>query len=316
MLHLVLRRLLSAVPTLILVTLGVFLLLSLVPGDPAVTIASAGGEPTREHVESVREQLHLGDPAVVQYGRWLAGVIRLDFGDSFVTGDSVMGQIAERLPVTLGLATAAIVVALVIAFPLGVYSGMRPGGAVDRISRVYTSLGLAVPNFFLAVLLVAVVAVQARLLPPSGYAPLFEDPGSWVKFTVLPAVTLGVYVSAVLSRQLRGSLLDVLDARYVQAAWARGGSARTVVGRHALKNASITPVTVLGLQFGYLVGGTVIIEQIFSIPGLGDLMLRGIVNLDLPVVQGVTFVFVLTQISMSLLVDLLYGLLNPKVRVG
>jgi peptide/nickel transport system permease protein len=316
MILLLVRRVITAIPTILLVTLGVFFLLSLVPGDPAVTIASAGGQATPEQVTQVREEFHLQDSTLEQYGRWLGSLAQLDFGHSFVTGNSVAGEIADRFPVTFELAVAGIVVALLIGLPLGLYSGMRPNGAVDRFSRIYTSLGLAVPSFFLAIMLVVLVSVQWELLPPSGYVPITENPAEWLKLTLLPAITLGVGVSAVFSRQLRASLVDVLGSKYVQAAWARGGSPRLVVGKHALKNAANAPITILGLQFGYLIGGTVIIEQIFGIPGLGAFMLTGIVSLDLPVVQGCVFVFVLTQIAMSLIVDLVYGYLNPKVRVS
>lgn len=305
-----------AIPTLLLVTLAVFFLLSLVPGDPAVTIASAGGQATPEQIDTVRTQFHLDDSTIEQYLRWLNSMLHLDFGSSFITGNSVSSEIATRLPVTFGVAVSGMFVAILIGLPLGLFAGMRPDGAVDRFSRVFTSIGLAVPSFFLAILLVVVVAVNGGLLPPSGYVAFTENPLEWARYMILPAVTLGVGVAAFFSRQLRASIVDALGSKYVQAAWARGGSPRLVVGKHALKNAANAPITILALQFGYLIGGTVIIEQIFAIPGLGAYMLGAIISLDLPVIQGVVFIFVLIQIAMSLVIDLVYGYLNPKVRVS
>jgi peptide/nickel transport system permease protein len=308
------RRLAALVPILLLVSFGVFLLVSLVPGDAAVTLAG-GQNATPESIARVRAELHLNEPIIDQYGRWLSHAAHLDFGKSLEDDTSVSSALRLRIPVTLGLVIAATIVSLVIGVPLGIISGLRPGGAADRASRLTASLGVAVPNFWLAVVLVALFAVHWHLLPPSGYTAISSSPTAWARHMVLPAVALGVASAAALARQLRAELVDVLDATYIRTAWAKGARARLVVGKHALKNAAIPAVTILGLQIGYLLGGAVIVEQIFALPGLGTYFIRGVLSSDLPVIQGVTIVFVVAQLAMSLLVDLSYGLLNPKVRV-
>jgi peptide/nickel transport system permease protein len=313
--RLVVRRLVSFLPVLLLVSFGVFMLEALVPGDPATTLAG-GQNATPQAIAQVRQELHLNDPLLEQYGRWLWGVLHLNLGNSLISGDSVWSDIASRFPVTLSLVIAATVVALVVGVPLGILSGSRPNSPVDSGARLVSSAGIAVPNFWLAVILVSIFAVHWRLFPPLGYVSVTSSPLQWARDIALPAVALGMLLAAALARQLRAGLIDVLSTNYVRTAWAKGCSGSTVVFRHALRNAAIPAVTVLGVQIGYLLGGAVIIEQIFSIPGLGSYMLQGIINNDLPVVQGVALVFVVFQMLMSLLVDLSYGALNPKVRVA
>ncbi|MCR2764362.1 ABC transporter permease [Microbacterium sp. zg.B48] len=308
------RRVISAIPVLVVVSFAVFLLIALVPGDPALLIA--GPEATPEQVAEVRERYHFNEPLVVQYGYWLFGVLRLDFGLSLYGSESVSSQIASRLPVTLGLAIAAAVCGLLIAVPLGLAAGIWPNTWIDSIARSVATLGLAIPNFVFAILLVMILAVNLRWLPTSGYADFWSSPLGWLRFMILPALTLGLHMAAILVRQIRAALMDVLDSNYVRSAWARGASPRLVVMKHGLKNAAIPAVTVLGVQVGYLLGGTVIIEQIFAIPGLGSYMLTAILRADLPVIQAVTLVFVVTAMLMSLLVDISYGFLNPKIKVS
>jgi len=311
---LVLRRLFSLIPLLLLVSFGVFMLTALVPGDAATTLA--GGEnATPERIAAVRAELHLDDPLVDQYGRWLGNAVQGDFGDSLFSHVSVIDDVRDRFPITLGLALAALFVGLMIGVPLGVLSALRPGRSVDKASRVGTSLAIAIPNYWLAIELVVLFAVTWRLLPPSGYVKFTDDPAEWLRHIALPAVALGVWSAASLARQLRASLIDALDARYVRTAWAKGAGTRRVVLKHAMKNAAIPVVTVLGLQIGFLLGGTVIIEQIFSIPGLGPYFIRAVTSFDVPVIQGVAIVFVLITVVLSLLVDISYGLLDPRVRV-
>ena len=311
---LILRRLFSLIPLLLLVSFGVFMLTALVPGDAATTLA--GGEnATPERIAAVRAELHLDDPLVDQYGRWLGNAVQGDFGDSLFSHVSVIDDVRDRFPITLGLALAALVVGLTIGVPLGVLSALRPGRSVDKASRVGTSLAIAIPNYWLAIELVVLFAVTWRLLPPSGYVKFTDDPAEWLRHIALPAVALGVWSAASLARQLRASLIDALDARYVRTAWAKGAGTRRVVLKHAMKNAAIPVVTVLGLQIGFLLGGTVIIEQIFSIPGLGPYFIRAVTSFDVPVIQGVAIVFVLITVVLSLLVDISYGLLDPRVRV-
>jgi peptide/nickel transport system permease protein len=311
---LILRRLLSLIPLLLIVSFGVFMLVALVPGDASVTLA--GGESaTPERIAEVRSQLHLDEPVMEQYGRWLSGAVHGDFGSSLFTKVPVSEDILDRVPITLGLVLAALVVGLVIGVPVGVISALRPGRAVDGAARVGTSVALAVPNYWLAIELVVLFAVTWKLLPPSGYVKFTDNPLEWLRHIALPAVALGLWSAASLARQLRASLIDVLDSRYVRTAWAKGAGTGRVVMKHAMKNAAIPVVTVLGLQIGFLLGGTVIIEQIFSIPGLGPYFIRAVTSLDVPVIQGVAIVFVLFTVFLSLLVDISYGLLDPRVRV-
>jgi peptide/nickel transport system permease protein len=216
----------------------------------------------------------------------------------------------------LTVVLAATIVALIIGIPLGLIAGMRAGSAWDSGSRTVASIGIAIPNFWLAVILVSLLAVHWRIFPPSGFTPIQTSFTTWARDVTLPALALGFLLAASIARQLRRALVDTLQENYVRTAWAKGGTVRTVVGRHALKNAAMPVITVVGVQIGYLLGGAVIIENIFSIPGLGTYMQTGIVGHDLPVVQAVALVFVIFQMSMSLLVDISYGFLNPKVRVG
>src|SRR5215218_3574071 len=287
---LLLRRFLSLIPLLLIVSFGVFVLVALVPGDASVTLA--GGESaTPERIADVRAQLHLDEPLVEQYGRWLRDAVQGDLGSSLFTKVPVADDIIDRVPITLALVLAALAVGLVVGIPVGVISALRTGRAVDGAARVGTSLALAVPNYWLAIELVVLFAVTWKLLPPSGYAKLTDDPVEWLRHIALPAVALGLWSAASLARQLRASLIDALDSRYVRTAWAKGAGTRRVVMKHAMKNAAIPVVTVLGLQVGFLLGGTVIIEQIFSIPGLGPYFIRGVTSLDVPVIQGVAIVF-------------------------
>ncbi len=313
--RLVLRRLLALVPVLLIVSFAVFFLLALVPGNPAITLAG-GVSATPAQIAHVTAQLHLNDPLLVQYGRWLGNALHGNLGTSISTGQPVTQQIEQRFPVTFGLVVASAIVSLVVGIPVGLVSGIRPQGAVDGGARTFTTLGLAVPSFWLAVILVSIFAVHWHVFPPTGYTSISTSFSGWCRDMTLPAVTLGVLVGATLARQLRASLIDTLDTPYIRTAWAKGGTRRSVLFRHGLKNAAMPVVTVFGIQIGYLLGGAVIIEQIFAIPGLGTYMLAGITEHDLPVVQGVALVFVLFQMAMSLLVDISYGYLNPKVRVS
>jgi peptide/nickel transport system permease protein len=305
----------SIIPVLLIVSFAIFFLLALVPGDPAVTLAG-GVTATPAAIARVRVQLHLNDPLIVQYWHWLTGAVRGNLGISLSSGQSVSQQIAARFPVTFGLVVASAIVSLIVGIPLGIVSGVRPGGSVDGGARTFSTLGLAVPSFWLAIILVSIFAVHWKIFPPTGYTSITESFTGWLTDITLPAVTLGLLVGATLARQLRASLIDVLDTPYVRTAWAKGGTRRSVLFGHALKNASMPVVTIFGIQIGYLLGGAVIVEQIFAMPGLGPYMLSGITDHDLPVVQGVAIIFVLFQMTMSLLVDISYGYLNPKVRVA
>jgi peptide/nickel transport system permease protein len=311
---LIARRLVALLPILLLVSLGVFALVTVVPGDAAARIAG-GADASLEEIEAVRTELGLDDPLLVQYGRWLQGAVRLDLGESYISGRSVTDEIRSRMPITLAIAFGAIAVAVVLGVPAGIVAGTRPGGLVDRACLLGTSLGIAVPNFVVAIVLVTVFAVNLGWFDPTGFVRFSDSPSGWLRSLILPSLALGAWAAASLARQVRAGLIDVLATSYVRTAWAKGARPGRVVGKHALKNAAIPAVTVLGLQLGTLLGGAVIVEQIFSIQGLGIYLVRAIIDFDLPVIQGVTIVFVLTYALINLVVDVAYGWLNPKVRV-
>jgi len=315
MLTMIARRLLVLIPLLLVVSFAIFGLVVLVPGDAAITLAG-GPDATPERIEQVRQELGLDDPFLVQYGRWLKGAVQFDFGNSLQSSAPVTEEIRDRLPVTLSVVGAALFVAMLIAIPAGIMAGLRPGGILDRLALIGSSIGISVPGFWMAMILITVFAIQRSWFPAIGYVPFGEDPVEWAKHLVLPGLALGALASASQTRQLRGALLDVLDSNYIRTGWAKGGAPRWVIGKHALKNAAIPAVTVLGLQTGALLGSGVIIEQIFSIPGLGTYLVRAIQSQDLPVIQGVTVLFVLMNVTINLLVDITYGYLNPKVRVS
>jgi peptide/nickel transport system permease protein len=314
LLKLFVSRLIAIIPTLLIVTFGVFLLVKLVPTDPAVSIAG-GISATQEDIAKVREQYHFNDSIPSQYWRWLSHAVTGDLGSSYISKTPVTDDLKNRIPVTFGLILAAIVFAVLVAIPFGILSGLRPNGVTDRFSRAYSSLAISIPSFLLATWLVIIFAVDLGWLPPSGYVKWSESPSEWLRYITLPAISLGVAVSASIMRQLRGALVDELDTNHIRTAWAIGGAPARVVGRHGLKNAASPAITILGLQIAALVGGTVIVENIFSIPGLGTYLLQAITSADIPVIQGCVLILAIMQITMGLLTDVSYALLNPKVRV-
>lgn len=312
MLQLVVRRLLALVPLLFLVSLIVFSLVLIIPGDPAITIA--GENATEAQVEATRERLGLNDPLIVQYGRWAGSAIQGDLGTSLFSSRSVSGAIAERFPVTLTLTAASLAVALMISIPAGIAAATRRGTWIDRASTFGASLGVAMPNFWLGLVFVLVFALWNPWFPATGYVPLTEDPWRWLRHITLPALTLGTAAAAETTRQLRSSLSDVLQQDYIRTARAKGLPGWVVTLKHGLKNAAVPVVTVIGLQVSLLLGGAVIVEQVFGIPGLGQLAIRAVLERDIPMIQGIVVATTVTVLFVNLLVDLTYGWLNPKVR--
>jgi peptide/nickel transport system permease protein len=314
-LGLIVRRLVALIPLLLIVSFVVFSLTYLLPGDPATTIA--GGEnASPQEIVRVRHEYGFDDPLIQQYGRWLKKAVVFDFGESELDHKSVSSQIADKLPTTLSLALCAMAVGILIGLPLGIIAGTKPGSARDKFGAGVASLGIAVPNFFLGMILIIVFAINLGWFPAIGWDKFQNDPRGWLQHVVLPAVALGVWAAASLARQVRSSLIDTLDTNYIRTAWAKGAASRRVVGKHSLKNAAIPAVTVLGLQLSVLLGGTVVIENLFSIPGLGGYLLAAIYNNDIAVIQGVTITFVLIFVVVNLLVDISYGYFNPRVRVS
>ena len=313
MLQLILRRILIMIPVLFLVSVMVFSLVLLVPGDPAVTLS--GENATQEQIAATRERLGLDDPVLVQYGRWVSHAVRGDLGKSLYSGQDVTDLIVQRMPVTLSLAAGAIVLSLVIGIPAGLLSALRRGRWTDRVFGLGAASALAMPNYFVAMLLILFFAIWHRWLPATGFVPFSESPWEWGKHLILPWVTLGVASAAVITRQLRSSMIGVLGQDYVRTARAKGLRSRTVVLKHSTKNAAIPVVTVLGTQVAFLLGGSVIIERVFAMAGVGELTVTAVLQRDMPIIQGVVVVTTVIVLVANLLVDIAYGYLNPKVRV-
>lgn len=315
MISLAIRRLLSVVPLLAIVSFALFSMVTLVPGDAATTLAG-GADASAEDIARIRTGLGLDQPFLVQYGHWLADVVRLDFGHSLTSGQPVAQELLARIPVTVSLVMVTMMVTIPVSIALGLVSGLRAGHGDDRVVLAGTSLAIAMPPFWVALLLVSVFAVGLKWLPPAGYTPFGEDAVGWLERIILPAIALAAFPIAVLVRQLRGGLVETMGKAFVRTAWAKGGSARHVIVGHAVKSAAMPAVTVLGLQLATLMGGSVVIEQVFTIPGIGSYLLEAINTHDLPAIQAVALLFVLMNVVVNLAVDLTYGYLNPKVRAS
>jgi peptide/nickel transport system permease protein len=306
------RRVLMIIPLLFLVSLGVFALVLMIPGDPAITIA--GENATEAQIEATRERLGLNDPVLVQYASWAGNALTGDLGSSLFSNESVVGAIAGRFPVTLSVTFAAMAVALLIAVPAGIIAALRRGRWQDRAATLFASIGISLPNFWVGILLIMAFALAVPIFPAVGYSPLSEGVGPWVIGLVLPGLTLGTTLAAEITRQLRGSLSDTLQQDFIRTARANGLRPRAVIAKHGLKNAAVPVVTVMGFQIGFLLGGSVIVERVFGLPGLGDLAIRAVLQRDIPMIQGIVVVAALIVMLVNLVVDLSYGWLNPKVR--
>jgi peptide/nickel transport system permease protein len=313
MLQLIVRRLFIMIPVLFLVSLIVFSLILLVPGDPAVTLA--GENATQEQIDATRTRLGLDDPVVEQYGRWVGNAVQGDLGQSLFSSQQVTDAIVQRLPATLSLAGGAIVLSVLIGIPAGIMSALFRGRWLDRLIGLGAASALAMPNYFIAMLLILFFAIWNPIFPATSFVPFTEDPWEWAKHLFLPWITLGLASAAVITRQLRSSLIGVLSQDYVRTARAKGMRGRTVILKHASKNAAIPVVTVLGTQVAFALGGSVIVEGVFGIAGVGQLAISSVQKRDLPNIQGIVVMATLLVLFCNLLVDLAYGYLNPKVRV-
>jgi peptide/nickel transport system permease protein len=308
----ILKRLVSMVPVLFLVSIVIFSLIHLTPGDPVV--AMLGEEATPEARDRLRAQLGLDQPILVQYGVWLAKALTGDLGRSIRTNQPVAEAIGERLPVTVELALLALTIALAITLPAGIIAATRRGTWADIGSTVTCLLGVSMPNFLLAVFLVYVFSLTLRWLPPIGFTSLGVDVLGNLKGMIMPAVTLGAFAAAATARLTRSTLLEVLGQEYIRTGFAKGLSERTVIQRHAMKNALIPVVTVVGLQLGNLLGSAIVTETIFALPGVGRLVVDSIYQRDFPLVQGVTLYLAMIFLMVNLLVDLVYAYLDPRIR--
>ena len=312
MLKLIGRRVLALIPLLFMVSLIVFLLVSIIPGDPAVTLAGENASESR--VATIREGLGLNDPLIQQYTSFIGRLVRLDLGTSLFSSSEVLELIKQRAPATISLTLGALLFAVVVGIPAGLIAGARRGKPVDRIVMLGATSGVALPSYFLAILFILFFAVQRSWFPATGYVPPSDGLVEWLKSITLPAIALGTNGAALISRQLRSSLVDVLQQDYIRTARAKGLRGRTVVLKHAFKNSAGPMITVLGIQVAYLLGGTVVIEYIFGIAGLGQLAYSAVIQKDVPLIQGIVMVMALAVVAVNLLIDVTYAYLDPKVR--
>jgi len=310
---LVRRAVISSV-TLLLISLIVFTGVRMIPGDPARVMAGTDADPAG--LEEVRQKYGLDDPIAVQYVRWLGLALRGDLGESIRTRESVVRTVARKLPITIELACFAVLVALAIAIPAGVFSAIRRNTVWDFLANAVSLCGISIPSFWLGIMLILLLAVRLGWLPASGFVPLWESPRGNLTRMVMPAFVLGAGLAAVLMRQTRNSMIEVMSADFIRTAYAKGLAGRAVVFRHAIRNGLIPVVTILGLQMGALMGGAVVTEQIFVVPGFGRLIVEAVFTRDYPLVQGVVLITASAYVVINLLVDLSYSALNPRIRIG
>jgi peptide/nickel transport system permease protein len=308
----VVRRVLAIIPVLFGISILVFLLVHLIPGDVAQILL--GTQATDQQIETLRRTFGLDRPLPVQYVDWLSHVLRGDFGVSFRTNRPVLPDLIARFGVTLQLTLTSMVIALLVSIPLGVASANKRGQTSDAISRVVALLGLSIPNFWLGTLLILFVSLVLHWLPPVGFTSLLDNPWTALQTLILPAIALGTAVAAFIMRMVRSSLLEVLRQDYIRTAYAKGLRENSVLYSHALKNAFIPVLTVIGVQIGYLLGGAVIIESIFSLPGMGRFLLDSISNRDYSIVQGGVLFIALIFSLVNLSVDLVYAWIDPRIR--
>jgi peptide/nickel transport system permease protein len=310
----ILRRLALLVPVLLIVGVVVFALVHLTPGDPAAVIL--GDRATPEDIARLRTQLGLNDPLPVQFAHWFGNVLRLDFGESIFLGEPVTQALRDRAEPTALLTLYAFCFEVLIGVPAGVLAAVRHNSVVDRALTVLAISGSAIPTFFLGILLILIFAVRLRWLPSGGYVPLAENPAEHVKGMILPAFALGFSAAGLLARLVRSAMLDVLREDYVRTALAKGLPERLMIVRHALRNALIPALTVIGISVGALLGGAVVTETVFTIPGMGRLVVQSIARRDYPVIQGAVIAIAMTYVLVNLIVDVLYVYIDPRVRLG
>jgi len=303
-------------PTVLLVTVLVFVLMRWIPGDPALAILEdeGGGSFTQEDLARLRHELGTDRPIVVQYATWIGGVIRGDFGDSLWFKAPVMGELKDRIPVTAELAIFAMVLAMVVAIPLGVISAVNPNSKVDYAARVFTLGGIALPTFFTAILMILFLVRVFNWLPPLGYERLWVDPMSNLQQMLFPALALAGYDMAFIAKVTRSAMMEILREDYMRTARSKGLTERMVLARHGLKNAFLPILTISGWQFGRLFGGTIIIETIFLVPGMGRILIESIGHRGYVMIQAVVVIIGLSIVTINLMIDLLYGWLDPRIR--
>lgn len=315
----IIRRLFGLIPILIGISIIVFLIMRMLPGDVAAMILMGGGEDSTsgasaEAVAELRDQLGLNAPLWKQYLDWMWGIVRLDAGVSLWTQKPVFDEIFSRLPLTLELAVMGLILSLVIAIPVGVISALKQNSWVDYLFRSFSIMGLAIPGFWLATMLILGLTVFFNWTPPLGYVGLTQDPWKNIQQLFLPAIVIGYSNAAVIARMTRSAMLEILREDYVRTAWAKGLNLRSILSVHALRNAMLPILTLAAIELGHLLSGTVVMETIFTLPGIGRYLIDAIFHRDYPVVQAIILLMGVLFVTLNLLVDILYGVLDPRIR--
>jgi len=310
----IIRRLLLLIPVLLIVGVVVFTLMHLTPGDPASVML--GREATQEQKDALRERLGLDEPVPVQFLSWFGSALRLDFGESLFIGKPVTQALLDRAEPTALLALYSLTLAVVLAIPAGVIAAVRANSLLDRLLMVVSISGVAIPSFFFGILLILLFAVVLGWLPSGGYVGIGDNPLEHFKYMLLPTLTLGFSAAGLLARLVRSTMLDVLNEDYVRTAFSKGLEERRVVVGHAFRNALIPVLTIIGVTFAGMLGGAVVIENVFNIPGMGRLLVQSVVRRDIPVVQGAVMTVAAIEVLVMLAVDLLYVYVDPRIRYG
>ena len=312
-LRLVGRRFVQIIPVIVLATFVVFGLLKLVPGDLAATLA--GEYATEARVAQIRAEYGLDDPFLVQYGRWLLNAVQLDLSRSFQSNEPVLDQILHRFPTTMLLVVCSLTISMTIGVPLGILAATQAGSRLDTVVTSIASFGVALPNFWLAMILVATLSLSWNWFPATGAVRFASDPQGAIWHAVLPSIALAACGIAEVVRQLRSALIEILSSQYVRTLYAKGLSPVAILWKHGLKNVAVTLLTVIGLLASRLLGGAVVIEAVFAIPGMGSMVVRAAIVKDFPVVQGVVFTMVILVIAINMVIDLLYTVVDPRVAL-
>lgn len=312
MIFVALRRLLSAIPVLFIVSLISFGLMRLIPGDPAAAIAGTSATPAQ--IEQLRRDLGLDEPLLMQLLHYYQGLLQGDFGKSLLLGKGVLAATMERLPVTIGLSLYALVLTLLIGVLSGIIAALRQNTWMDQVAMMIAMLGISIPNFFLGLMMIIFFAVKLGWLPSGGYIAFSQDPIGWLRSTTMPAISLALLQAGLLARITRSGMLEVLRQDYVRTARAKGLPERQVIFKHALANALIPIVTVVGIIISLLLSGAVVTEALFSLPGMGQLLTQAVLSRDYPMVQGGLLLVTTFLVVVNILVDILYALIDPRVR--
>lgn len=308
----VMRRLVLAIPVMLLVAIATFFLLHMTPGDPVAVLL--GPDATSEQINEMRAQMGLDEPVYLQMVHWFADLARGDLGESIFLHKPVTAAIVERAEPTILLTLMASMVAIGVGLPLGVLSATRRGSALDFGAMLGAMVGISMPTFWLGLNLIFIFGVTLRWLPVAGYHPFFDDPWQTIKYLIMPAVTLGAAQGALLARMTRSMMLDVLNEDYIRTARSKGLVERRVIIRHALRNAFVPLITVIGLTFAVLISGAVVTEQVFNIPGIGRMLIQAVLRRDFPLVQGIVLVIAFLYVLINLLVDIVYVFLDPRLH--